>query len=245
MSDAPVPELLAPTRRMRLAEDVADKVRAAILHGQFSPGQHLREDELATRLQVSRGPIREAFAVLEREGLVDVTPHRGATVVQLTPADLTDVYSLRTGLEVVATQLAVRRGTEQDFAQADAVLAEFARALKGKVTEQDAARLDLEFHDVFYRAARNERLHASWLSVRSQVYLFLLQRNIANQDWRKKSITGHADILAAVRSRDEKLAVKLITGHISYAYSLISSSYDDRTDGRLDLMAPRLGMKTD
>lgn len=239
MTDTSIPAPLAPARRIRLAEDVADKVRTAILHGQFSPGQHLREDELASRLEVSRGPVREAFAILEREGLVDVAPHRGATVVQLTLDDLAEVYSLRTGLEVVATQLAVRHGTAEDFAQAEAVLAEFARALEGNVSEQDAARLDVEFHDVFYRAARNRRLYTGWLGVRSQVYLFLLQRNIANQDWRRKSIAGHTDILDAVRSRNEKLAVKLISGHISYAFSLLSGSYGDRS-ARLDLIPPRL-----
>ena len=178
MSDSTLPEFLAPARRVRLAEDVAEKVRAAILGGQFSPGQHLREDELAARLKVSRGPVREAFALLEREGLVRVAPHRGATVVELTADDLVDVYSLRTGLEVVAMQLAVRRGREEDWAQADAVLAELTQALEGELSNQDAARLDLAFHDVFYRAARSERLYTTWLTMRSEVYLFLLQRNI-------------------------------------------------------------------
>jgi DNA-binding GntR family transcriptional regulator len=243
MSESPVPEFLAPARRVRLAEDVVEKVRAAILGGQFAPGQHLREDELAERLQVSRGPVREALALLEREGLVRVAPHRGATVVQLTAEDLVDVYSLRTGLEVVATQLAVRRGQEEDWAQADAVLAELTVALKGKITEQDAARLDLEFHDVFYRAARSDRLYANWLAMRSEVYLFLLQRNIASPDWRKNAVSGHAVILDAVRARDEQLAVEMINGHISYAYSTIAGSLEKGATS-LDLIPPRLGIKT-
>jgi DNA-binding GntR family transcriptional regulator len=242
VSDAFDADTFAPARRLRLAQDVADQVRAAILHGQFSPGQHLREEELASVLQVSRGPIREAFAVLEREGLVKTAPHRGATVVELTPTDLMEVYTLRTGLEVVATQLAIRHGTEEDFRQADAALNEMSLALKGNLSEQDAARLDLEFHDVFYRSARNERLYASWMGVRSQVYLFLLSRNVASQDWRLKSISGHTEILKSVRARDEKLAVKLITGHISYAYSLISSSFDDRSCAELELIPPILKM---
>jgi DNA-binding GntR family transcriptional regulator len=244
MSKLPSAESFAPPRRVRLSADVADQVRVAILRGQFAPGQHLREDELANLLQVSRGPIREALAMLEREGLVNVAPHRGATVVQLTPEDLAEVYSLRTGLEVVATQLAARRGTEQDFAEAEAVLKEFARALKGRITEQDAARLDLEFHDVLYRAARNERLLEAWRGLRSQVYLFLLDRNIANKDWRMNSIAGHTDILNAVRSRDEKLAVNLISGHISYAYGLISCTFEGQP-GRLALIPPRLQFATD
>lgn len=243
MAESPGSDAFAPARRVRLFAEVADQVRTAILRGQFAPGQHLREDELAGLLRVSRGPIREALAVLEREGLVTVAPHRGATVVQLTPADLTEVYCLRTGLEVVATQLAVRHGTEQDFAEAEAVLKEFARALKGRINEQDAARLDLEFHDVFYRAARNARLLESWRGLRSQVFLFLLERNVANRDWRMKSITGHAEILDAVRSRDEALAVDLISGHISYAYSLISSNYESEPV-RLALIPPRLKIVT-
>jgi DNA-binding GntR family transcriptional regulator len=243
MSDSLASEFLAPARRVRLAEDVVEKVRAAILGGQFSPGQHLREDELAARLKVSRGPVREALALLEREGLVHVAPHRGATVVQLTAEDLVDVYSLRTGLEVVATQLAVRRGQDSDWAQADAVLAELKSALKGELTEQDAARLDLEFHDVFYRAARSERLYATWLTMRSEVYLFLLQRNIASADWRKSAVAGHAAILDAVRSGDEKLAVEMITGHISYAFSTIAGSIETQANA-LDLIPPRLGIKT-
>lgn len=239
MSDGTAPEFLAPARRVRLAEDVVAKVRAAILGGQFSPGQHLREDELAVRLEVSRGPVREAFALLEREGLVRVAPHRGATVVQLTAADLADVYSLRTGLEVVATQLAVRRGQDQDWAQADAVLGELAQALKGGLSEQDAARLDLEFHDVFYRAARSERLHRAWLAMRSEAYLFLLQRNIASPDWRKTAVAGHADILDAVRSGNEERAVEMISGHISYAYSMIAESIQ-MPSGPLGLIPPPL-----
>jgi DNA-binding GntR family transcriptional regulator len=245
MSDLSGTETFGPARRIRLGEEVADQVRTAILHGQFSPGQHLREDQLASLLQVSRGPIREALLMLEREGLITVARHRGAAVVQLTPKDLTEVYCLRTGLEVVATQLAIRNGTERDFREADLVLKEFAQTLRRRPTEHDAARLDLEFHDVVYRAARNSRLYASWLGVRSQVYLFLLTRNVASSDWRLKSINGHSEILEAMRARDEHLAVKLITAHISYAYSLISNGFDGRQDHSLDLIPPQLQIRSE
>ena len=64
---------LTPPRRKSLGDDVADRLREAILHGELQAGQHLREEELAERLQVSRGPVRDAFVVLEREGLVRST----------------------------------------------------------------------------------------------------------------------------------------------------------------------------
>jgi DNA-binding GntR family transcriptional regulator len=219
------PPSFTPARRHNLGEDVAEQVRHAILRGQFTPGQHLREEELAARLQVSRGPVREALALLEREGLVEVARNRGAAVVALSRADLEEVYDLRMGLEVVATQLATRRAQEPDFRAAEAILQEFAAALDGPISEQEAARLDLSFHDVIYLAAGNRRLAASWASLRSQVYLFLLSRNTANADWREHMVGGHRAILDALRSRDEVAAVELISQHIAYAFARIESAF--------------------
>jgi DNA-binding GntR family transcriptional regulator len=78
-----------------LADDVVDRLRDAIFHGSFKPGEALREEQLAAMLDVSRGPVREALVQLEREGLVLVRRHRGATVARLSRSDLEDVYSLQ------------------------------------------------------------------------------------------------------------------------------------------------------
>jgi DNA-binding GntR family transcriptional regulator len=64
------PSALTPATRKSLGEDVADRLREAILHGELSPGQRLREEELSERLHVSRAPVRAAFILLEREGMV-------------------------------------------------------------------------------------------------------------------------------------------------------------------------------
>jgi DNA-binding GntR family transcriptional regulator len=79
--------------------------------------------------------------------------------------------------------------------------------------------------------------------MRSEVYLFLLQRNIASADWRKSAVAGHAAILDAVRSGAEKLAVKMITGHISFAFSTIGGNIETPASS-LELIPPRLGIKT-
>src|SRR5258708_39160738 len=118
-----VPSALTPTSRKSLGEDVADRLREAILHGELSPGQHLREEELGERLQVSRGPVRDAFVLLEREGLVTSSRHRGVSVVDVTLKDLHEVYTLRSALEPLAITLAIQRATGGDLAQIDRSIA--------------------------------------------------------------------------------------------------------------------------
>src|SRR5262245_56805154 len=90
---------LTPAVKRSLADDVVDRLRDAIFRGRFKPGEPLREEQLAAMLDVSRGPVREALVQLEREGLVLVRRHRGATVARLSRGDLEDVYSLRLALE--------------------------------------------------------------------------------------------------------------------------------------------------
>src|SRR6476469_10949085 len=109
MSISPLP--LTPTVKRSLADDVVDRLRDAIFHGSFKPGEALREEQLAAMLDVSRGPVREALVQLEREGLVIVRRHRGATVARLSRRDLEEVYSLRLALERLAVQRAVRHAT--------------------------------------------------------------------------------------------------------------------------------------
>src|SRR6202012_4215892 len=139
---SPRRSVLTPPRRKLLGDDVADRLREAILHGELLAGQHLREEELAERLQVSRGPVRDAFVVLEREGLIRSSRHRGVQVVELTLDDLHEIYTLRSARDPRAVSLAIERGTESDLAEIEAALAEFTAALSPRMSERTAADLD-------------------------------------------------------------------------------------------------------
>src|SRR5450755_4185891 len=111
-----VPSALTPANRKSLGEDVAERLRDAILHGELSPGQRLREEELSARIQVSRGPVRDAFILLEQEGLVRSSRNRGVSVVELTRTDLQEIYTLRSVLEPLAISLAIEQGDASDLA---------------------------------------------------------------------------------------------------------------------------------
>jgi DNA-binding GntR family transcriptional regulator len=216
---------LTPTVKRSLADDVVDRLRDAIFHGSFKPGEALREEQLAAMLDVSRGPVREALVQLEREGLVLVRRHRGATVARLSRSDLEDVYSLRLALERLAIQRATRYATDQDFAAMEAVLSAFDVALSRGPSEKEVAELDVRFHDLIYQAARHQRLYDCWANLKSQIYIFLLSRNVVDPDFRAVTVKSHAALLEAIRTRNEARATIEIEEHLRGAYDRVVRAY--------------------
>jgi DNA-binding GntR family transcriptional regulator len=226
------PLLTGPAVRTSLGDVVAERLREAILNSELSPGQHLREEQISESLEVSRGPVRDAFLILEREGLVTLSRHRGATVVQLSVEDFGEVYSLRSVIEELAVRLAIRRRDDADLQALEQSLADLRAGMKRKITEQVAAQLDVNFHDNIFRAAHHERLYGSWSSIRMQVHWFLLLRTVASQDWREGMIQRHSRILELIRAGDEAGAVTAIGEHIRDAYNRICGALIDEQPDR-------------
>lgn len=217
---------MAPASTPALAETVADRLRETIAQGQFAPGQHLREAELAEALQVSRGPVREALAQLEREGLVVLRRHRGAQVADLSRADIEEVYTLRLALERLAVRLAASNARPEHFAAFDDVLEKMSQ-LRDDYTARDAAALDVAFHDVVYEAADHRRLLRSWEQIRSQVYAFLFTRNIARHDFNELAFREHTELRDLLAAGDAAGAVDAIEKHLEGAYRRLVEAADE------------------
>src|SRR5437588_11613580 len=100
-----------------LWQRVAQALRQAIVLGHLEQGVHLKEPALAQRFGVSRLPVREAIAQLEREGLVRIEPRRGAFVIGVTEEDISDIYACRLMLETEAVRRAARRVTPDALAE--------------------------------------------------------------------------------------------------------------------------------
>lgn len=214
--------------KVSLADKVADYLREAIFRGKIAPGEQLREVPLSQALGISRGPIRDAFSRLEREGLVTI-PRNGRTIVaRLTREDFDEVYSLRLGLERVAMQYAIRNGTQADLDEMQRLVDVMVASVDKEVNEKDAADLDLEFHDVVYQASRHKRLQSVWADLRPQIYIFLLSRNVANSDFRV-SMVRHQEIVDVIRAGDEAKAMECIEKHIQFAYNRIIKIYNTET----------------
>jgi DNA-binding GntR family transcriptional regulator len=105
-----------PMRAISIAEQIADDVGADILNGRLSVGQRLGEDALATRFSVSRGPVRSALRILERRGLAQFFPRRGAFVAKLAPESFHDAIEIRFWLLVLASRCCARNNNGEALA---------------------------------------------------------------------------------------------------------------------------------
>jgi len=139
---------------------VVPALREAIVGNLLPPGERLTEVALAARLGVSRTPVREAFAQLEREGLVTVIPRVGVFVREVTARDVEETYTVRTALESLAVELATQRRTPLGIARLDEVLADMARAVEAADEVEYTAALD-RFYAVIMSLADNLTLHAT------------------------------------------------------------------------------------
>lgn len=191
---------------------VADYIREAILAGHLAQGARLREIELAQKLGISRSPLREAFRMLESEGLVEVVPRRGAFVVKTSPEEAHEVSEVRSLIEGYGARLAASRITEQDLEHMRTLLGEMRRiGLDNRYWDYQA--ISLRFHDTFMRAGGNQKL----LAIYGQTRKFLLRiQALATGEHRVSpaSVEEHGRILDALEQRDPDAAEAAARRHV-------------------------------
>lgn len=201
---------------MPLRDVVFHTLREAILHGDLKPGERLMEIKLASRLGVSRTPIREAIRMLELEGLVLMVPRKGAQVAQITEKDLRDVLEVRMGLEELAVKFACERITEEQLVRLYEASREFEEAVN-TVGEEDItvlAEADVKFHDRIYEATGNQRLIQLLNNLREQMYRYRIEY-LKDVEIRQSLIREHDTICDALKHRDFEKACSYTVTHIS------------------------------
>jgi len=221
-------DLLAPPPARSLGDDIAERLRAAILSGHFEPGERLGEERLAQRMGVSRGPIRDALSKLERQGLVVIKRNKGAFVARLTREDLEELYTLRLSIERLALERACAQADRGEIAALQQLIDEIAMHTRAGISEQLAADLDLRFHDLIYQAAHHRRLWETWSQLRPQIHILLLSRNVVNRDFRDLVVVAHQQLLDAIRDRDGARAVEILEEHLHGSYQRVLASLASR-----------------
>lgn len=196
-----------------LREVVFNTLRDAILKGELEPGEHLMEVQLAGKLGVSRTPIREAIRQLQAEGLVVMTPRKGAVVAEITKEDLTDVLEVRKTLEKFAVELACINISEEELKSLHQCHDIFKSALEEKDLT-DIANKDEGFHDVIYSATRNKRLIQILNNLREQIYRYRLEYIKDDEKW-FTLIDEHDKLIRAIEEKDVETAKEVIEAHIN------------------------------
>ncbi|HOQ00128.1 MAG TPA: GntR family transcriptional regulator [Acetivibrio clariflavus] len=196
-----------------LREVIFDTLREAIITGELKPGERLMEVKLAEKMGVSRTPVREAIRMLELEGLVDMLPRKGAHVAELSVKDIMDVLEVRAAMDSLATRLAAERITDDEIKELRQIQAQFINYVE-KNNLQGSIKKDVEFHELIYRASRNDRLLQIANNLREQVQRF---RVIYLKDYSspKNLIKEHEDICDAIAARNLEKAQEYAQIHIN------------------------------
>jgi DNA-binding GntR family transcriptional regulator len=203
-------------------------LRTRIVEGEIPPGTRLLEIPLATRLGVSRGPIREALRQLEQEGLVEFEPHRGAVVVGVPDDEIETMYGIRALLEETAFARASRRAKPKDVEALEEIVESMIAASEVLDVER-VTELDLEFHGRVVELSGLRYLRRLWTSIDGLVRL----RNARmRQQVRVRGVERarlldpsleHRDLVAALRTRRPGAAGKAARRHIETALKRIQA----------------------
>lgn len=207
----------APVKPPTSSVFVAAQLRDAILRGSIAPGTHLRQTQLAREFGVSTTPVREAFQILQSEGIVESDPHRGVVVRRPSAAEIAEDYAIRCELECLAAANALPNLTDEDIAELAALEAE----MEAVPTEDQYIELNHRFHDTLYRASGQRRLCALIANLRTSSSAYIYHRAYMarlDRDERAEYLlrlwSEHQEILAACRARDRQRLVKTIREHI-------------------------------
>lgn len=198
----------------------------------MQPGERLIEQSLATECNVSRVPLREALRILAAEGLITLTPHRGAYVSAMSPAELVDLFEARAALEGAAAMTAARKQDAVSLAAMTRIVTDMKTAVKLRDHAQ-YYRLARDFHRALVLASGNSVLMRLYEQIRTQLTRYQAAM-AAIPELPTRSISEHAQIVKAIKAGDGGAARQNAEQHIlglveQYAKAKVGSqSREDR-----------------
>lgn len=195
-----------------LRDVVFQTLREAILKGDLKPGEHLMELQLASKLGVSRTPIREAIRMLELEGLAVTVPRKGAEVARMTEKDMEDVLQIREALDELAVKLASQLITEDELLELKQAMDDFEHSAKLKDVKE-IARADVAFHDTIYHATNNPKLESMLSNLREQIYRYRVEY-LKDEKSYPVLMREHHEIYDALEAHDISYAAEVMHRHL-------------------------------
>jgi DNA-binding GntR family transcriptional regulator len=202
-----------PQYPISLVDQVAEFLTKAILEGRYRNGQRLVENELQRKFGVSRAPIREAFFVLERNGLLTNIPRKGRFVRTINEKDIEENFVVRAHLESLAVRLAVPHLGPEDFKKMDSALSAMTLAAKGN-DFKTYYRFHYEFHGIFIRVSKNDTLVKILENLRYQTIWFQYSHPSAQERPYEYLISVHRQILDLCIKKDVDELEHLVKKHI-------------------------------
>jgi len=204
-------------RSITLVDQIANALKDDILTGSLKGGDQLLEDSLKNEFGISRTPLREAFRVLEKEGLVEILPRKGTFVRRISRQDIEENFPVRAILEGLAARLAYANLAQQDINDMEEVLEYMEEAAQRK-DFIEYAKHHLTFHEIFINVSNNETLIALLHNLRMNRLWHRYTYQYYKEDFRN-SLKIHRRILYLFKKKNvspEEIE-KLVRRHIEIA----------------------------
>lgn len=195
-----------------LPSSVAERLRALITEGELAPGARLNERALGERLGVSRTPLREALRLLAADGLVALTPNRGAQVVMLSEADVRESFEVMSGLEAQSGELACRSIGAADLSEIKALTFEML-ACHARGDLPAYYRINHGIHQRINRAAANRLLTEVYDRVNRRIQNLRFRSNFDQDKW-NRAARDHARMVEALEARDGVALAAILRAHL-------------------------------
>ena len=199
-----------------LTDEIADMVRDRILKGEYEIGEKIKETQIAAELRVSRTPIREAFKLLENEGLIDYIPNRGCFAKGFTRQDVDDIYAVREALERLAVERAVERITPEEIRELEEQW-ELMEFYSKKKDGKKVLELNSSFHDIIYASTRS-RFMAQVLRSYKDYIDKTRKAVIYKQDYLESILKEHKKILDAIKRKEKEEAAEAMSYHLEQSH---------------------------
>jgi DNA-binding GntR family transcriptional regulator len=195
-----------PVRRRVSAQDVADQVLALVASRELQPGDRLREQDLADRFAVSRGPVREALRILEARSIVRIEPMRGATITRLTDEEARESVSVSAVLFGLAASMAAARAKPAEVAPMRSALAVLETMVDAEATSVAFYEGTLTIARTVMRVASTERLIRMIAEVRFGAPSFFAPLGYTTLELRREAVATWKRLIDAVAVADAATA---------------------------------------
>jgi len=213
-----------------LAQQVAARIRDMIIQDQLTPGEWIREQALADKLNVSRTPLREALKMLELEGLIRLLPNRGAVVTELTVEEVKEKLEVLAVLEALGGKLACQNATEAELAEIRALHYEML-AWFSRQNRLEYFKLNQRIHLAIVAASGNRTLVTTHARINAQLYRVRFQSNLQNQLW-GTAVDEHEEMLAALEARDSEAMAMCMLNHLGQTFFKFSKNLESMEKSR-------------
>ena len=205
-------------RDTSLAKLVRDDMLALILKGVWVPGQRINEPDVASRLGVSRVPVREALRELESSGLVVARKHSGVFVRELEASEIRDLYQLRALLDGFVGRQSAQLGKSAKTALLNGLNASVnsMQDAADRHSVQEYYAENLRFHWLIVTCAGNQVVSQTYRSIVQKLHLSRL-KNLSQDVGMRSSIAEHREIVLALASGDPQRCESLMSNHVDVA----------------------------